>query len=189
VIPEPITPPEIPEPITPPVIPEPITPPEIPEPITPLEIPKPITPPEIFEPTTPPETPEHITPPETPEPITPPEISKPTIPPEIPEPIPVPILSGIKFTLEPGENREWKIKLYVLSRGGFGLRALKFLKNYSIEFEYVFVDELDEKVANELRGKLKEKYGRHVSYPFLIIDDKRCLVGFDETEYDAIFGK
>jgi small GTP-binding protein len=196
-IPEPITPPEISKPIIPPEIPEPTPPPEIPEPITPRvipeptpppEIPEPITPRVIPEPTPPPEIPEPITPRVIPEPTPPPEIPKPIIPPEIPESIPVPILSDIEFTLEPGENKDWKIKLYVLSRGGFGLRALKFLKNQSIEFEYVFVDELDEKVANELRGILKEKYGRHVSYPFLIIDDKKCLVGFDETEYAAVFG-
>jgi len=191
-IPEPIIPPpEIPEPTPPPEIPEPIIPPpEIPEPIIPPpEIPEPIIPPpEIPEPTPPPEIPEPIIPPpEIPEPTPPPEIPEPTPPPEIPKPITPPEIP--EFTLEPGENKDWKIKLYVLSRGGFGRRALDFLKNQSIEFEYVFVDELDEKDADELREKLKEKYGRHVSYPFLIIDDKRCLVGFDETEYYSIFGK
>ena len=202
VIPEiplvPITPPEIlepttlvpPEPTTTLEIPEPIIPPpEIPEPTPPPEIPEPIIPPpEIPEPTPPPEIPEPIIPPpEIPEPTPPPEIPEPTPPPEIPKPITPPEIP--EFTLEPGENKDWKIKLYVLSRGGFGRRALDFLKNQSIEFEYVFVDELDEKDADELREKLKEKYGRHVSYPFLIIDDKRCLVGFDETEYYSIFGK
>ncbi len=187
-IPKPIIPPEIPEPITPRVIPEPTPPPEIPEPTPPPEIPKPIIPPEIPEPITPRVIPEPTPPPEIPEPTPPPEIPKPIIPPEISESAPIPFLSDIEFTLEPGENKDWRIKLYVLSRGGFGRRALDFLKNQSIEFEYVFVDELDETVANELREKLKEKYGRHVSYPFLIIDDKKCLVGFDETEYAAVFG-
>ena len=186
--PEPTPPPEIPELITPRVIPGPTHPPEIPEPTPPPEIPKPIIPPEIPEPITPRVIPEPTPPPEIPEPTPPPEIPKPIIPPEISESAPIPFLSDIEFTLEPGENKDWRIKLYVLSRGGFGRRALDFLKNQSIEFEYVFVDELDETVANELREKLKEKYGRHVSYPFLIIDDKKCLVGFDETEYAAVFG-
>ena len=186
--PEPTHPPEIPELITPRVIPGPTHPPEIPEPTPPPEIPKPIIPPEIPEPITPRVIPEPTPPPEIPEPTPPPEIPKPIIPPEISESAPIPFLSDIEFTLEPGENKDWRIKLYVLSRGGFGRRALDFLKNQSIEFEYVFVDELDETVANELREKLKEKYGRHVSYPFLIIDDKKCLVGFDETEYAAVFG-
>ena len=76
----------------------------------------------------------------------------------------------------------------MLSRGGFGRRALEFLRANSIEFEYVYVDELAENIANELREKLKEKFGRHVSYPFLIVDNKKCLVGFDEDEYRALFG-
>jgi small GTP-binding protein len=188
-VPEPVTPPEISEPTPPPEIPELITPQEVPEPVTPPEISEPTPPPEIPEPTPPPEVPESIIPSEIPEPVTPPEIKEPIITPQTTEPVPAPILSGIEFTLELGEVKSRKVRLYLLSRGGFGLRALKFLRTNSIEFEYVFVDELDEKTAIELREKLKEKYGRHVSYPFLIIDEKKCLVGFDETEYESVFRK
>ena len=201
------TPPPTPPPT--PVIPEvePSPPiPEIPEPPTlPPEVPKvEITPPTPVIPEIPPPHPvipePEITPPTPvipePAPRTPevPEVEPPPPTAVIPELEPAPtheeieFISEIEFTRELGENKSWKVKLYVLSRGGFGRRALEFLRANSIEFEYVYVDELEENIANELRENLKRKFGRHVSYPFLIVDDKKCLIGFDEDEYRAVFG-
>ncbi|MFX1521647.1 MAG: glutaredoxin family protein, partial [Promethearchaeota archaeon] len=123
-----------------------------------------------------------------------PEPPEPTPPPlEIPEPPeptpPTDILPPeMELVHEPGENKHWNVRVYLLSIGAFGRRALVFLKANSIEFDYVYVDQLGEKIADEIREKLKEKFGRHVSYPFLVLDDKKCLIGFDENEYRALFG-
>ena len=95
---------------------------------------------------------------------------------------------GIKFTHVLGNNKIHKVKLYALSTCGFCKRALAFLRKNSIDFFYTYVDQLEKKVVGDLRDELKEKSGRrHVAYPFLILDDDKFLVGFNEEKYKAFF--
>ena len=80
------------------------------------------------------------------------------------------------------------MKLYALSTCGFCKRALAFLRENSIDFLYTFVDKLEKKVVGDLREELMKKSdSQHVAYPFLISDDEKFLVGFDEEEYKAFF--
>jgi arsenate reductase-like glutaredoxin family protein len=94
----------------------------------------------------------------------------------------------INFIHVPGNNKSHKLKLYALSTCSFCKRALAFLRENSIDFRYVFVDQLEKKVVGDLREELKEKSGRrHLAYPFLIEDDEKILVGFTEEKYKAFF--
>lgn len=96
--------------------------------------------------------------------------------------------SEIEFKFAPGENKSRKVTLYALSTCGFCKRAIAFLRANSIEFKYIFVDQLEKKVVGDLREELKKKSGsRHVAYPFLIIDDDKFLVGFNEEKYKELF--
>lgn len=95
--------------------------------------------------------------------------------------------SEIEFVHESGINKSHKVIIYVLSTCGFCHRALRFLRDNSIEFEYVYVDKLERKIVGDLREELKEKFGQRVSYPFLVVDDENFLVGFNEEKYKAFF--
>jgi glutaredoxin-like protein NrdH len=95
--------------------------------------------------------------------------------------------SEIEFTRVLGENKSWKIKLYALSTCAHCHRVMNFLKDHSIEFEYVYVDYIDREIIKKLREDLKEKFGRVVSYPFLVVDDEKYLQGFIEAKYKAMF--
>jgi len=64
---------------------------------------------------------------------------------------------------------------------------MNFLKDHSIEFEYVYVDYLDRKIVKKLRTDLKEKFGRVVSYPFLVVDNEKFIQGFIESKYKQMF--
>ncbi|MFX1520541.1 MAG: glutaredoxin family protein [Promethearchaeota archaeon] len=95
--------------------------------------------------------------------------------------------SEVEFIHESGINRSHKAIIYVLSTCGFCHRALTFLRDHSIEFNYVYVDKLERKIVGDLREELKEKFGRRVSYPFLVVDDEKFLVGFNEEDYKKLF--
>ncbi len=95
--------------------------------------------------------------------------------------------SEIEFTRVPGENKSWKLKLYALSTCAHCHRVMSFLKDHSIEFEYVYVDYIDREIIKKLRADLHEKFGRVVSYPFLIVDDERYIQGFIEAKYNEMF--
>ena len=95
--------------------------------------------------------------------------------------------SEIEFTLIPGDKKGWKVKLYALSTCGHCHRVMEFLKEHSIEFSYVFVDNVDRNIVKKLRADLQEKFGRVVSYPFIVVDDEKCLQGFIEDKYREMF--
>ena len=95
--------------------------------------------------------------------------------------------SEIEFTRVPGENKSWNIKLYALSTCAHCHRVMSYLKEHFIEFSYVFVDYLDRKIVKKLRADLQEKFGRVISYPFLVVDDERYIQGFIEAKYNEMF--
>jgi len=105
--------------------------------------------------------------------------------------------SEVEYTLVPGENKSWKIKLHALSTCGFCKLAMEFLRNHSIEFEYIFCDLLSREVADKLNeeiieickepSKSKDEFMRQARFPFLVVEGRKCLGGFNENTYKEFF--
>jgi glutaredoxin len=93
----------------------------------------------------------------------------------------------ITFTYEEGSKDFGDLTLYALSTCGFCKQALAFLKENSISFKYVFVDELEPGTKQKLKGELEKKYRLHVSYPFLTLDDANSIVGFFKSDWEKKF--
>ncbi|MHA1410876.1 MAG: glutaredoxin family protein, partial [Candidatus Odinarchaeia archaeon] len=92
----------------------------------------------------------------------------------------------IEFTHEPGEKKSCVVKVYALSTCGFCRRALEYLRNHSVNFHYVYVDKLPHDAQDELIAELEEKHNTTVGFPFLVLDDKKCYVGFNFDKYQKI---
>ncbi len=92
----------------------------------------------------------------------------------------------LSFTHIPGRRNTCKITVYALSTCGFCRRALNFLKENEVEFEYIYVDQLPLNVQEELVAKLEKEFNRHVAFPFLVVDGRECYVGFDLEKYQRI---
>lgn len=93
----------------------------------------------------------------------------------------------IEFTHIPGDKKDWKVRLYALSTCGHCHRVIEFLKEHSIEFSYVYVDNVDREIMKNRRKNLKEKFGRVVSYPFLVVNDTEYVLGFVEEKLKELF--
>ena len=65
--------------------------------------------------------------------------------------------SEIKFSKIPGSNKSWKIKLYALSTCAHCHRVMSFLKDRSIEFEYVYMDHIKREIVKQLRGEADQR--------------------------------
>lgn len=99
-------------------------------------------------------------------------------------------MEKICFTEEKGGTNCGDITVYALSTCAFCKKALKFLRENSVYFQYVYVDDLDPDLKNKIKQELKEKYNKEVGFPFLIIDDEKTIVGFKEEEYkEEILGR
>ncbi len=96
--------------------------------------------------------------------------------------------SEIKFTREPGDNKSFNVTLYAISTCGFCRSAIAFLKNNSIEFEYLYVDNLEKNVRKKLIEELKEKYMQRAVFPFLVVDDEKVEIGYKQSKYKKLFG-
>ncbi len=94
-------------------------------------------------------------------------------------------MNDIIFTEEPGVHNVGDIKIYALSTCAFCKKALNYLREKLICFEYIYVDDLKWGMKRELKTYLKDKYNRDVGFPFLVINDETVLVGFRENEYEA----
>jgi len=96
-------------------------------------------------------------------------------------------MAEINFICENGNRNCGNIKLYALSTCAFCKKALKYLRDNSISFMYVFVDEMEQNDKQKLKAELKEKYKKDVGFPFMIINEDKVIVGFTEDEYKKLF--
>ena len=78
-----------------------------------------------------------------------------------------------------GENKG-KIMLYALSTCGWCRKTKELLNELGVEYEYIYVDLLEDKDEDTAMEEVK-KWNPRRSFPTLIIDDK-CIVGFREEE-------
>jgi glutaredoxin len=88
---------------------------------------------------------------------------------------------AVMVTHVKGENKG-NLFLFALSTCIWCKKTKKFLDDNNIEYRYVFMDELSGSEKEEMRGKLQE-WNTDCSYPTLVFNNKKCVVGYDE---DAI---
>jgi glutaredoxin-like protein NrdH len=81
-----------------------------------------------------------------------------------------------------------KVLLFALSTCGWCGKTKELLKELGIAFDFVYVDllppeDIDAAIA------IIEKFNPAGSFPTLIIDDKKVVVGFREEEIRGAFSK
>ena len=79
-----------------------------------------------------------------------------------------------------GENKG-NIFLYALSTCVWCRKTKKLLDSLGVEYLYIFMDQLD---GNEKDQRMKEleKWNPRCSFPTLVINKDKCIVGFREDE-------
>ena len=73
------------------------------------------------------------------------------------------------------------IMLYAISTCAWCKKTKKFLKSLGVEYRYLDVDLLEpdekEKIDDEVM-----KWNPQRNYPMMVIDNKKCIVGYKEDE-------
>ena len=80
------------------------------------------------------------------------------------------------------------VVLYALSTCGWCSKTKKLLNNLGVEYYYTDVDLLKEKERDEVM-KIVRRYNSRGSFPTLVIDDNKCIVGYEEDEIKKELGK
>jgi glutaredoxin-like protein NrdH len=78
-----------------------------------------------------------------------------------------------------GEDKG-EIFLFALSTCIWCRKTKKFLDEKNIAYSFVFMDELDADEKEKMREQLKQ-WNSACSYPTIVFNNKKCVVGFDEA--------
>jgi len=84
-------------------------------------------------------------------------------------------LKGVK-----GEDKG-KIRLYALSTCIWCSKTKKLLNDLNVGYDFIDVDLLDYEDQQEVLKEIK-KYNPGGGFPTMVINDKDCIVGFDEDK-------
>jgi glutaredoxin-like protein NrdH len=85
-----------------------------------------------------------------------------------------------------GKNKG-KVMLFALSTCGWCAKTKDLLRELGIAFDYTFVDLLDGEEQNKAMDTV-EKFNPSGSFPTLVIDNRKCIVGFKEKEIREALG-
>jgi len=86
-----------------------------------------------------------------------------------------------------GSNQDHKVMLFALSTCGWCRRTKKLLEKLGVAYEYIDVDQLMGEEKEEVREEIT-RWNPACSFPTLVIDDDRCIVGFREQEIREVLG-
>ncbi|MDD1681908.1 MAG: glutaredoxin family protein [Methanoregula sp.] len=85
-----------------------------------------------------------------------------------------------------GKNKG-SVMLYALSTCGWCAKTKDLLRELGIALDYTFVDLLDGEEQNQAMDAV-EKFNPSGSFPTLVIDNRKSIVGFKEKEIREVFG-
>jgi glutaredoxin len=84
-----------------------------------------------------------------------------------------------------GKNRG-NVMLYALSTCGWCAKTKNLLKELGVEFDFTYVDLLEGKEQDDAMGQV-EKWNPSGSFPTLVIDNRKSIIGFKEQEIREAF--
>ena len=79
------------------------------------------------------------------------------------------------------------VMLYALSTCGWCAKTKDLLRELGIAFDYTYVDLLDGMEQSDAMDRV-EKFNPSGSFPTLVIDNRKSIVGFKEKEIREAFG-
>ena len=85
-----------------------------------------------------------------------------------------------------GKNRG-HVMLYALSTCGWCAKTKELLRQTGVAFDYVYVDLLEGEDLNDAID-IVEKFNPSGSFPTLVIDNRKVIVGFREQEIREVLG-
>jgi glutaredoxin-like protein NrdH len=80
----------------------------------------------------------------------------------------------------PGKKSR-RIMLYALSTCGWCQRTKRLLDGLGVEYDYEYVDQLQGDEKDEAVQKVA-KWNPSCSFPTLVLDDEKCIVGYREDD-------
>jgi glutaredoxin-like protein NrdH len=95
---------------------------------------------------------------------------------------------GGKIDMEHNEGiNKGQITLYALSTCVWCKKTKSLLEDLGVAYDYVYVDNLFGDARDKALEEIK-RWNPRCSFPSLVIDNSRCIVGFDEKKIREAIG-
>jgi glutaredoxin-like protein NrdH len=78
-------------------------------------------------------------------------------------------------------QKKGDIMLYAISTCAWCKKTKKFLKSLGVEYRYIDVDILDPDEKKKIDAEVM-KWNPQRNYPMIVINNKKCIVGYKEDE-------
>ncbi|MFH1226288.1 MAG: glutaredoxin family protein [Planctomycetota bacterium] len=82
-------------------------------------------------------------------------------------------------------NKKVNLTLYALSTCIWCRRVKELLNSLGVEYDYVDVDLLEGENKDKAAEEIK-KWNPKMSFPNLIVNNQKCIVGFDESQIKEV---
>ena len=86
-----------------------------------------------------------------------------------------------------GAHHTHRVMFYGLSTCVWCKRTRKLLENQDVAFEFVYVDLLEGEEKEAVKAEMCE-YNPKESFPTIVIDGNRCIIGFRPDEIKKALG-
>jgi glutaredoxin-like protein NrdH len=83
-----------------------------------------------------------------------------------------------------GRGNPADLTLLALSTCGFCASARAYLEDRGFAYRYLHLDKLPAEEKSALKEEFRGKFGRRPSFPTLVIDGERFLIGFIKKHWD-----
>jgi glutaredoxin-like protein NrdH len=78
-------------------------------------------------------------------------------------------------------NKSRQIMLYALSTCGWCQKTKKLLDDLGVAYDYEYVDQLQGEERQEVIRKVTA-WNPNCNFPTLVLDNKKCIIGYKEDE-------
>ena len=85
-----------------------------------------------------------------------------------------------------GKNKG-KVMLYALSTCGWCRKTKELLNDLGVEYDYIYVDLLKGAEQDEAIKEIK-KFNPACNFPTMVINDNKCIVGYNEDDIREAMG-
>ena len=85
-----------------------------------------------------------------------------------------------------GKNKG-RVMLYALSTCGWCKKTKELLNDLGVEYDYIYVDLLKGAEQDEAIKEIK-RFNPACNFPTVVIDDNKCIVGYNEEDIREVLG-
>jgi len=87
----------------------------------------------------------------------------------------------------PGAHNEHQTVFYGLSTCVWCKRTRNFLEQEDVAFDYIYVDLLKGQERAEVVEEVR-RWNPSVSFPTIVVDDAKCVVGYKQDQLKEVLG-